>query len=110
MKNERIEHGDIITSKIEELAKIAEENGFETSWSIDTISPIDTIPLTWQVVAKWMIDGEHDVKVELPNRELTGLELWKYADVLYKLTGNTEHIFIEDFTFYGDTIEVFFGS
>lgn len=110
MKNERIEDGDIITSKIEELAKIAEENGFETSWSIDTISPVDSIPLTWQVVAKWMIDGEHDVKVELPNRELTGLELWKYADELYKLTGDTEHRFIEDFTFYGDTMEVFFGS
>jgi len=96
---------------IDELMKIGEQNGFQTQWSLDTISPIDALYLKWKVVGKFMTNGiNNDIKVELPNKNLTGLELWEYADKLYKLIGDTEHSFIEDFKLKGDTIEVFFGS
>ncbi|MBM3590960.1 MAG: hypothetical protein FJX30_06310 [Alphaproteobacteria bacterium] len=94
----------------EKLNEIAIENGFETSWDIDTISPIDALSYKWPVICKWMSDGVHDNKVELPNRNLTGMELWKYADELYKLNNDVDHRFIEEFTMKGDTIEVGFGS
>lgn len=92
------------------LQEIAEENGFQTHWSLDTISPIDSLSYKWPIIAKWMTNGIHDIKVELPNRNLTGLELWKYADELYTLIGDETHLFIESFQLKGDTIEVFFGS
>ncbi len=96
---------------IEKLNQIAIQNGFETSWSlIDTISPIDALHYEWPVMAKWMSNGVHDLKVELPNKKLSGLELWEYADKLYKLIGDVDHRFIESFELKGDTIEVFFGS
>ena len=95
----------------EKLSEIAIENGFETSWDlVGTISPIDALSYKWPITAKWMCDGVHDVKVELPNRKLNGLELWEHANTLYKLIGNVEHRFIETFTLKDDTIEVFFGS
>ena len=97
----------------EKLNEIAIQNGFETSWDlVDTISPMDALSYEWPVMAKWMSDGVHDVKVELPNRKLTGFQLWEYANALYKLIGDVEHRFIERFTLKDDTdtIEVFFGS
>jgi hypothetical protein len=93
------------------LANIAEENGLETHWSLDTISPIDALNNKWPIKAKFMTDGiRTDIKVELPDEHLTGLELWKYADKLYKLIGDEEHRFVEEFKLKDDTIEVFFGS
>lgn len=95
----------------EKLIEIAEQNGFSTSWDIvDLISPIKALEWEWPVMTKWMSDGVHDVKVELPNKKLSGLELWEYADKLYRLIGDVDHRFIESFELKGDTIEVFFGS
>jgi len=98
-------------AEFEILTNIAEENGLETHWSLDTISPIDALNNKWPIKAKFMTDGiRTDIKVELPDEYLTGLELWKYADKLYKLIGDEEHRFVEEFKLKGDTIEVFFGS
>ena len=60
---------------------------------------------------KYLTNGVHkDIKVPLPNRQLTGGDLWKYSDLLYKLLGDTDHRFIEGFEVNGDDIEVCFGS
>jgi hypothetical protein len=97
--------------EFEILTEIAYQNGLETHWSVDTISPLGSLSLKWPVKAKFMTDGvRNDIKVELPDEHLTGLELWKYADKLYKLIGDEEHRFVEEFKLNGNTIEVFFGS
>jgi hypothetical protein len=64
-----------------------------------------------------MTDGiRNEIKIPLPNRRLTGLELWRYADELFhkvsEIKGESNHCFIEDFQFNEDTdtIEVGFGS
>lgn len=108
MRDERIEEGDIITSKIERFNRIGEENGFKTSWCLYEITALS---LKSSLKGKWMSNGiNNDIRVKLPNRKLTGLELWKYADELYNKLNDTEHLFIESFNQNDDTIEVFFGS
>ena len=108
MRDERIEEGDIITSKIERFNRIGEENGFKTSWCLYEITALS---LKSPLKGKWMSNGtNNDIRVKLPNRKLTGLELWKYADELYNKLNDTEHLFIESFNQNDDTIEVFFGS
>ena len=85
-----------------------EKYGFKTSWSLFQIKAF-AYPSPYK--AKWMSNGiDNNIKVKLPNHTLSGLELWKYADELYKLLGDTEHSFIEGFELKNDTIEVFFGS
>lgn len=64
---------------------------------------------------KFMTDGiRKDIKIPLPNRRLTGMELWQFADKLYSLIkeveGGNDHIFIENFVQNGDVIEAHFGS
>ena len=64
---------------------------------------------------QFMTDGiRNDIKIPLPNRRLTGMELWQYADKLYSLIseieGGNDHIFIENFVQKGDIIEAHFGS
>jgi hypothetical protein len=90
----------------------AEKYGFTTIWSI---SKVRALSLKSPFKGKWMTDGiRHDIKVELPNKRLTGIELWKYADKLYSLIseveGGNDHIFIENFVQNGDVIETHFGS
>jgi hypothetical protein len=85
-----------------------EKYGFETSWSIFEIRAF-AYPSPYK--AKWMTNGiNNDIKVKLPNHKLSAWELWKHADELYKLLGDTEHRFIESFELKGDAIEVGFGS
>ena len=104
----RIQEGDSILADIEKFNKIADENGFSTVWSI---YEIEDLSLKSPFKGKWMSTGiNNDIRVKLPNRKLTGLELWKYADELCNKLGDTDHIFIESFDVNGDTIEVFFGS
>ena len=61
-----------------------------------------------------MIDGVNPVEVKLPKKELTWLDLWKYADKLYLKSGDVDHRFIEDFELKEvdgkRVIRVFFGS
>ena len=102
------EDANIITSKIERFNRIGEENGFKTSWCLYEITALS---LKSPLKGKWMSNGtNNDIRVKLPNRKLTGLELWKYADELYNKLNDTEHLFIESFNQNDDTIEVFFGS
>jgi hypothetical protein len=86
----------------------ADKYGFTTTWCL---TEIRALSLKSPFKGKWMSDSiNDDVKVSLPNKKLTGLELWKYADELYNKLGYGDHRFIESFEVKGDTIEVFFGS
>jgi hypothetical protein len=111
MRDERIEDGDAITSKIEEFADIAELNGFETVFSVYEVEDVNALS---GITADYMTNGLDDIQIQLENKELTWLELWAAADNLYKKIGNTEHLFVESFDVIqnGDKteVQVFFGS
>ena len=112
MRDERIEQGDIILADLEadldKFNKIREKNGFSTVWSLYEIKALS---LKSPFKGKWMNNGINgNIKIELPNRKLTGLELWKYADELYNKLGAPDHIFLENFVQNGDVIEAHFGS
>ena len=96
---------------MERFGKIQNENNLKTVWCIDEVEDINE---TSFLSADYLTDGIHDAKIELPNKELTYKELWKAADELYNLIGDTEHRFIEAFEvkeINGKTqLEVFFGS
>jgi hypothetical protein len=85
-----------------------EKYGFKTSWCLFEIRALS---LKSPFKGKWMNNGiNENIKIELPNRKLTGLELWKYADELYNKLGAPDHIFLENFVQNGDVIEAHFGS
>jgi hypothetical protein len=111
MKKERIEDGDVITSKIEEFANIAELNGFETIFSVYEVNNINELS---GITADYITNGLDATQIELENKELTWLELWAAANNLYKKIGDTEHLFVESFDVIqnGDKteVQVFFGS
>jgi len=111
MRDERIEDGDAITSKIEEFADIAELNGFETVFSVYEVEDVNALS---GITADYMTNGLDATQIQLENKELTWLELWAAADNLYKKIGNTEHLFVESFDVIqnGDKteVQVFFGS
>ena len=92
----------------------ADKYGFVTSWCLYEIRALS---FKSPFKGKWMTDGiRNEIKIPLPNRRLTGLELWRYADELFhkvsEIKGESNHCFIEDFQFNEDTdtIEVGFGS
>jgi hypothetical protein len=91
--------------------KIQTQNNFKTTWSIYEIEDMDENSF---LSADIMTDGLCDIEVELPKKELTWLELWNYADNLYNLIGDTEHLFIESFEVKQINgkreMHVFFGS
>ena len=94
------------------FAPKGDKYGLTTTWCIFEIR---TLSFKSPFKGKWMTDGiRHDIKVELPNRRLTGMELWRYADELFhkisEIEGGNEHCFVEDFTQNGDVIEAGFGS
>jgi hypothetical protein len=111
MKNERIEDGNAMTSKIEEFADIADLNGFETQFFIYEVDNVNDLS---GITADYMTNGITDNQVQLQNKELTWLELWAAADTLYRNIGDIEHSFIESFDVIqnGDKteVQVFFGS
>jgi hypothetical protein len=111
MRDERIEDGDAITSKIEEFADLAELNGFETVFSVYEVDNINELS---GITADYMTNGLDATQIQLENKELTWLELWAAADNLYKKIGDTEHLFVESFDVIqnGDKteVQVFFGS
>jgi hypothetical protein len=96
---------------MERFGKIQKENNFKTIWSIYEIEDINE---NSGLVADYLTDGVTDAIVELPNRDLTWLELWEYADKLNNLLGYSEHIFVESFEVKSINgkrkLEVFFGS
>jgi hypothetical protein len=91
--------------------KIQKQNNFKTTWSLYEVKDMNESSF---LSADVMTDGLCDVQVELPNKELSWLELWIYADNLYNLIGDTDHKFIESFEVKEINgkleMEVFFGS
>jgi hypothetical protein len=90
----------------------ADKYGFVTSWCLYEIRALS---FKSPFKGKWMTDGiRNEIKIPLPNRRLTGLELWRNADELFhkvsEIKGESNHCFIEYFTQNGDVIEVGFGS
>jgi len=111
MKKERIKDGDIITSKIEEFADIADLHGLETQFCLYEVENVNELS---GITADYMTNGLDDTQIQLENKELTWLELWAAADTLYRSLGDTEHLFVETFDVIqnGDKteVQVFFGS
>jgi hypothetical protein len=92
----------------ERFSIIQDENNFKTTWCLYEIENIEEDS---DLSADTMTDGCHNnITVNLPNKKLTWLELWKHADMLFEIIGDSEHMFIESFELKGDTIEVGFGS
>ena len=97
--------------QFEKFEKIAEDNKLTTTFSMYEITDINQ---NSGLSADIMTDGIHNIEVVLPIRELTYLELWKFADMLYQTIGDIEHRFVEKFELKEingkKVIEVFFGS
>jgi len=90
----------------------ADKYGLVTTWCL---TEIRALSFKSPFKGKFMTDGiRNDIQIPLPNRRLTGMELWQYADKLYSLIseveGGNDHIFIENFVQNGDVIETHFGS
>jgi hypothetical protein len=105
------EDSNIITTKIEEFADIADLHGFETQFCLYEVENVNALS---GITADYMTNGLDDNQIQLENKELTWLELWAAADNLYKKIGDTEHLFVEEFEVIqnGDKteVQVFFGS
>jgi hypothetical protein len=98
--------------QFEKFAKIADDNNLTTTFSMYEITDINE---NSELLADIMTDGYHNnITLNLPNRKLTWLELWKYADMLYQTIGDSEHMFIENFEVKEINgkreLQVFFGS
>jgi hypothetical protein len=90
----------------------ADKYGLVTTWCLYEIR---VLSFKSPFKGKWMTDGiREDIKLPLPDKRLTGMELWQFADKLYSLIseveGGNDHLFIENFVQNGDVIEVHFGS
>ena len=99
---------------MEKFSIIQDENNFKTIWCLYEIEDInENTGLSADYITD-ILKRNRDIKVELPNKELTWLDLWKYADKLYELIGDTEHLFIETFEVKEINgkreLQVFFGS
>jgi hypothetical protein len=102
---------------MEKWDEIGYENDLQTTWFVTEIEDlygyIGIQPL-------YLTDGIHnDVKIELPNIQLTWLDLWKGADKLYEEVSKindfmASHRFLESFDLKEKDgkpyLEVFFGS
>ena len=98
----------------ERFSIIQDENNFQTNWWLYEIEDInENTGLSADYITD-ILKRNRDIKVELPNKELTWLDLWKYADELYKLIGDSDHMFIESFEVKKINgkreLQVFFGS
>jgi len=98
--------------QFEKFAKIADDNNLTTTFSMYEIADINE---NSGLLADIMTDGYHNnITLNLPNRKLTWLDLWKYADKLYELIGDNDHLFIETFEVKDidgkRELQVFFGS
>lgn len=85
----------------EKLSKIADENNFMTTWSIDEVTPEDMDkPFSKKAVKGITYEswGEtQNVEFGSKGKKMTWLDMWKEADKLIRQSGDTDHVFIEDF-------------
>ena len=87
--------------------------GLTTTWCL---TEMRALSFKSPFKGKFMTDGiRNDIQIPLPNRRLTGMELWQFADKLYSLIseveGGNDHSFIENFVQSSpDIVEVHFGS
>lgn len=99
-----------LEKKINEFADIANRYKFKTAFSIYEIENLHEEV----IFGNYMTDGISKTKLILPNKKLSWLELWKYADMLYDTLDGGEHLFIENFEIIqnedGIEIQVFFGN
>jgi hypothetical protein len=102
---------ELIEAQIKRSIDLQYANNLDTSFDIFEVQDINqNSGLSGDI----MVDGVNIVEVKLPKRELTWLELWKYANKLYLKSGDVDHRFIEDFELKEVDgkryIEVSFGS
>ena len=96
----------------ERFSIIQDKNNFKTEWCLYEIENVNEDS---ELSADIMTDGYHNnIILNLPNRKLTWLELWKYADMLFETIGDSDHMFIESFEIKKINgkreLQVFFGS
>jgi TPP-dependent pyruvate/acetoin dehydrogenase alpha subunit len=90
-------------NKFDLYSAVAEENGFESTWSIYEVEDFSAphgFPEGVSVVV-----GKTSVKVD----GSTLLDLWKATDIAVQ-AGDPYHPFIESFKLKGDKVHVFLGS
>ena len=79
-------------------SKISKSNKFKSIWSMYEIDPNNMEDFAMEVKSIEYQSWGPTQKVEFPEpKKLTWVELWKLGDELIRLSGDTHHIFIEDF-------------
>ena len=84
------------------LGKLIDENNFKTMWSVSEVPATMMNDKTGFKVKKitYQSWGDPQEVVFAKARQLTWLEMWKEADKLVRLSGDTHHIFVEMFSEY----------
>jgi hypothetical protein len=88
--------------------------GYTAMFVPNASSPVNSILGDWEDLLPGSSNIYYSTTGTIPNRKLTGKDLWGFADMLYDTIGDLEHRFIEEFKIVkiGDKTElqVFFGS
>lgn len=89
---------DTFDQNFDKLAAIEDQNGFSTIWSISEV-PADKLNEKMPFkIGTLVYESWGPLQQKVVNKKITWLEAWALADELIKLSGDTHHIFIEDFT------------
>lgn len=89
-KPHREREAEVESLRMKMLEKIQDEHGFSTIWSI---SEIDDMNASFGYVES----VEYLGYIEIIGKDVTWLELWATAERLIKQSGDSHHIFIENF-------------
>lgn len=100
--NERWTHEeDEFEDNYKKLNEIADQNNFMSIWSVDEVLPEDMdTPFSKDLVKSIRYEygeGQEVMIFDGDGENFTWLQAWKYADQLIRQSGDTHHMFIEDF-------------
>lgn len=87
------QHKFSVLKNFPSLEEVADKNGFKSKWSVSNVDATkinEFFPFPINI----LIYSNNKVNV---SNVLTWLELWRFADNLIKNSGDTHHIFIEQF-------------
>ncbi len=76
--------------------RLSEDHGFSSIWSIHEVKDFTEVPFPEARAVTYTQHWGKPVDVLLPANP-TWLDLWKAADVLIKRSGDSHHVYIEDF-------------
>lgn len=88
---------EIFEENEDQLDKIRDENNFQTIWSVSEVLAKDlNKKMPFKIGTIYYESWGKEVKREI-NKKITWLEAWRVAEELILSSGDTHHIFIEDF-------------